>query len=516
VLDGNNAGSRRLPRQFWPGLAIPNISDVSGRRRPGMVADFHAAGWAPAHHHFGEGQRLSDLEIAEVPGCVATALAVDRDRGRVVLVDLASGELLLDWQSCDGRPLSAALDVRGQRLLIGLESGELRAMDLSGPLRALDGMSAERVQARVGLVRDASGRVRSARAPGTGGDHPNPETIASAGADMETLAEFDRLRNDARSALNDGPSKKAADLLDKLAALGERNTLVALEKRLGRRCLTCAADLLVARAKTKQGDWRAAQIVIGRVIPRLASWPSDRIANDAIVALAETAQAALKDGEREASRAMAYPAAFLVNERSDWKELSFRSVFSVFSALLADYRKHASDDAERRLAGLADRTGLLNHVRRLSPTNVPTMETAALFFERVALTTYAELQQPRDYAEAAKKLAQAYGTWDAALERTDGFGERRRDVLERKLEALAGTALQLTRFAMKLDTPSRTAQDDELLTRHILPGITALAEQCLYDANTYSGVFERSPERRLTRACQETHQMAEMIGAKRQ
>ena len=56
VLDGNNAGSRKLPRQFWPGLAIPNIIDVSGRRRAGLVAHFHGAGWAPAHHHFGEGQ----------------------------------------------------------------------------------------------------------------------------------------------------------------------------------------------------------------------------------------------------------------------------------------------------------------------------------------------------------------------------------------------------------------------------------------------------------------------------
>src|SRR5262245_48082544 len=32
VLNGNNAGYRKLPRQFWPGLAVPHASDVSGRR----------------------------------------------------------------------------------------------------------------------------------------------------------------------------------------------------------------------------------------------------------------------------------------------------------------------------------------------------------------------------------------------------------------------------------------------------------------------------------------------------
>ena len=46
VLDGNNAGSRKLPRQFRPGLVIPNAIDVSGRRRPGIVAHFHCAGCA--------------------------------------------------------------------------------------------------------------------------------------------------------------------------------------------------------------------------------------------------------------------------------------------------------------------------------------------------------------------------------------------------------------------------------------------------------------------------------------
>jgi hypothetical protein len=46
VVEGNNAGSRKLPRQFWLGLALPNIVDVSRRGRAGMVADFHGAGWA--------------------------------------------------------------------------------------------------------------------------------------------------------------------------------------------------------------------------------------------------------------------------------------------------------------------------------------------------------------------------------------------------------------------------------------------------------------------------------------
>jgi len=46
VLDGNNAGSRKLPRQFWLGLVVPNTIDVFGRRRAGMIADFHGAGWA--------------------------------------------------------------------------------------------------------------------------------------------------------------------------------------------------------------------------------------------------------------------------------------------------------------------------------------------------------------------------------------------------------------------------------------------------------------------------------------
>src|SRR5207249_6202821 len=40
VLDGNNAGSRKLPRQFWLGLEIPNIIDVSGRRRRGDDSRF--------------------------------------------------------------------------------------------------------------------------------------------------------------------------------------------------------------------------------------------------------------------------------------------------------------------------------------------------------------------------------------------------------------------------------------------------------------------------------------------
>ena len=58
VLDGNNAGSRRLPRQFWLGLAIPDIVDVSGRRRAGMVADFHSAGWACGPSPFWRGTVL--------------------------------------------------------------------------------------------------------------------------------------------------------------------------------------------------------------------------------------------------------------------------------------------------------------------------------------------------------------------------------------------------------------------------------------------------------------------------
>ena len=40
VLNGNNAGSRKLPRQFWRGLEIPNIIDVAGRRRRGDDSRF--------------------------------------------------------------------------------------------------------------------------------------------------------------------------------------------------------------------------------------------------------------------------------------------------------------------------------------------------------------------------------------------------------------------------------------------------------------------------------------------
>src|SRR5437773_1709272 len=40
VLDGNNAGARKLPRQFWRGLEIPKIIDVAGRRRRGDDSRF--------------------------------------------------------------------------------------------------------------------------------------------------------------------------------------------------------------------------------------------------------------------------------------------------------------------------------------------------------------------------------------------------------------------------------------------------------------------------------------------
>src|SRR5439155_18131113 len=57
VLDGNNAGSRKLPRQFWLGLEIPNIIDVSGRRRRGDDSRFS---WCRVGRRpvtiFGEGQ----------------------------------------------------------------------------------------------------------------------------------------------------------------------------------------------------------------------------------------------------------------------------------------------------------------------------------------------------------------------------------------------------------------------------------------------------------------------------
>jgi hypothetical protein len=52
------AGSRKLPRQFWLGFALPNIVDVSGRRRAGMVADFHGAGWAAGPSPFWRGTRV--------------------------------------------------------------------------------------------------------------------------------------------------------------------------------------------------------------------------------------------------------------------------------------------------------------------------------------------------------------------------------------------------------------------------------------------------------------------------
>jgi hypothetical protein len=58
VLDGNNAGSRKLPRQFWLGLEVPHTIDVSGRRRGGDDSpNFMVQGGPQAHHHFGEGHR---------------------------------------------------------------------------------------------------------------------------------------------------------------------------------------------------------------------------------------------------------------------------------------------------------------------------------------------------------------------------------------------------------------------------------------------------------------------------
>jgi hypothetical protein len=46
-LDGNHAGSRKLPRQFWPGPAIPDASDVSGRRASGNGSRFS---WCRVRH----------------------------------------------------------------------------------------------------------------------------------------------------------------------------------------------------------------------------------------------------------------------------------------------------------------------------------------------------------------------------------------------------------------------------------------------------------------------------------
>src|SRR5438094_10389222 len=40
AFDGNNAGSRKLPRQYWRGLEIPNIIYVAGRRRRGDDSRF--------------------------------------------------------------------------------------------------------------------------------------------------------------------------------------------------------------------------------------------------------------------------------------------------------------------------------------------------------------------------------------------------------------------------------------------------------------------------------------------
>ncbi len=53
VLDGNNAGSRKLPRQFCRGLAIPNHLDVSERAAPANDSRiFIVQGGPSAHHHF--------------------------------------------------------------------------------------------------------------------------------------------------------------------------------------------------------------------------------------------------------------------------------------------------------------------------------------------------------------------------------------------------------------------------------------------------------------------------------
>jgi WD40 repeat protein len=514
-----------------PGAARPvPIGSTNGVKTLALSADGHYVavysenprgqleGWdlTQSRRLFTLEARLSDLEPVDgIPGLVA-ALAVDRDRGRVILVDLASGEQLLDWHGFDSRPLSAVLDARRRRLLIGLESGEVREMDLDEAVAATGNVTADVVQTRFGLARDGSGRVRAAHATVGSSAPPDQQTIAAAGADLEMLAEFDRLRNRVRSALDDGKAKEAAELLGKLAALGDENALTALETRLGQRCLSCSADLLVARAKNQQGDWRAVPPIIARMMSRLERWPADRAANDAIVVLSEAAQAARKDGERDHGRAMAKQAAAYVGDRAAREQLSFRAALKTFEALLGDYLEHASTDkAESRLAQLTELSGVLNHVTRLSPTAVALMETSATFFERVALRTYADLQRPQDYAEAADRLVQAYGKWDAALEKIDGFGDRRRVVLERKLGALAAAALQLTRFAMTLDQRAPKPQVDVILDQHVLPRITAIAEQCAYDANMYRNLFRRSPDSQVVGACREAHVMARVIGAKR-
>jgi hypothetical protein len=112
VREGNNAGSRKLPRQFWPGLVLPNIVDVSWRRRAEMVADFHAAGWAP-----GRFWRSTGL------------------RGRRGPSRLRRGAL--GGQADGGTPVGARSDERGDRApflvskrytLILNEKGNLRPM----------------------------------------------------------------------------------------------------------------------------------------------------------------------------------------------------------------------------------------------------------------------------------------------------------------------------------------------------------------------------------------------------
>ena len=62
-------GVPEAPTSILARARVPNIVDVSGRRRAGMVADFHGAGWAGGPHHF-DGMKALRLPRANGLPCV--------------------------------------------------------------------------------------------------------------------------------------------------------------------------------------------------------------------------------------------------------------------------------------------------------------------------------------------------------------------------------------------------------------------------------------------------------------
>src|SRR5207253_7084522 len=114
--DGNNAGSRKLPRQFWRGLEIPNIIDVAGRRRAGMIADFHGAGWAAGPSPFWR-RTATESHIRNTRSAIAEWTFGQRGRSKPV-TGAALGAWRVAWVARPSakkwRWLSAGVDNRGR------------------------------------------------------------------------------------------------------------------------------------------------------------------------------------------------------------------------------------------------------------------------------------------------------------------------------------------------------------------------------------------------------------------